>query len=158
MSSCILVRTYRAFINILYLALQNQFSLGIIRDLTSILFYFSIVIIAEVIYSDAVFIFIRNFENLSFYIHKLSRGKTAFKHRILNSLTVITTNFCDFTESFSAGGFCRINIVCNQYHHFISRKTEDIRLYLLSKILQATMPEHEEQDPIRFFLQETGEL
>ena len=72
---------------------------------------FGLPVIAKVIESQTVSLFIDNTEQLVFQLEEFGIIKISFKNRILNSLSVVDTGFGDISQPFLTGASIGLDVI-----------------------------------------------
>ena len=112
--SSFLVRISQKIYVHLSFALEYQRIFNIKTRLSTNMFYFIFIFFTQIIKSKAIYLFIYNVLQYTFYLSAFGCVHLTFKYRILYSLSVISAFFCNLSQPFPSCYSLSIYIICNQ--------------------------------------------
>ena len=96
---------------------QNQRIIYCNSTVNTHMFHFCLILIAQIIESQAVNAFINNICQYCLQGNTLRIIQNAFENRILHSSAIIRALLCNFPQSLPSRGSLSIHIICDQYKH-----------------------------------------
>lgn len=134
--------------------LKNQQPICLVAGLTAKMFDFGVVMIAQIVKTQAVPLRIHDLTQLRLQNPVLRSIQRAFKHGILYPLSIVHALPGNLTQPFASGGVFCIDIVCNDNEHtnLTSIETEDNLPDHLADSVPKAVPEYREPIPIPFSL------
>ena len=119
---------------------QNAFRL--ISGFCSEMLYFSLILVSQIIKSQAIRFFINQRQKFVFQYQNLGCIQNAFENRILHTLSVVYTFFCYLSKSRFSSLILRRYIICNQNQQYFTSLLPQKRRILIKVSANCASQKH----------------